>query len=72
MSNKLPHAVLTGNKVGFDIPAHEWLRGRCAPSLWRRCGRPRRISGLFRADEAQGLCKSTWSGESMSAITYGG
>jgi asparagine synthase (glutamine-hydrolysing) len=24
---KLPHAILQGKKTGFDIPAHEWLRG---------------------------------------------
>lgn len=27
MKDKLPHAVLHRPKVGFDIPAHEWLRG---------------------------------------------
>lgn len=27
MRNKLPDSVLTRKKVGFDIPAHEWLRG---------------------------------------------
>ena len=27
MQGKLPPAVLTRKKVGFDIPAHEWLRG---------------------------------------------
>jgi asparagine synthase (glutamine-hydrolysing) len=27
MANKLPAAVLSRKKVGFDIPAHEWLRG---------------------------------------------
>jgi asparagine synthase (glutamine-hydrolysing) len=27
MKNKLPPAVLQRKKVGFDIPAHEWLRG---------------------------------------------
>jgi asparagine synthase (glutamine-hydrolysing) len=27
MKDKLPPAVLTRKKVGFDIPAHEWLRG---------------------------------------------
>jgi asparagine synthase (glutamine-hydrolysing) len=27
MKNKLPAVVLTRKKVGFDIPAHEWLRG---------------------------------------------
>ncbi len=27
MKGKLPHAVLHRPKVGFDIPAHDWLRG---------------------------------------------
>ena len=27
MRGKLPQAVLTRKKTGFDIPAHDWLRG---------------------------------------------
>jgi asparagine synthase (glutamine-hydrolysing) len=27
MSDKLPHTILHRPKVGFDIPAHDWLRG---------------------------------------------
>jgi asparagine synthase (glutamine-hydrolysing) len=27
MKDKLPPAVLSRKKIGFDIPAHEWLRG---------------------------------------------
>src|SRR3974390_1537681 len=27
MADKLPHAILHRKKTGFDIPAHEWLRG---------------------------------------------
>jgi asparagine synthase (glutamine-hydrolysing) len=27
MNDKLPSAVLTRKKIGFDIPAHDWLRG---------------------------------------------
>jgi asparagine synthase (glutamine-hydrolysing) len=27
MKNKLPETILRRKKVGFDIPAHEWLRG---------------------------------------------
>jgi asparagine synthase (glutamine-hydrolysing) len=27
MRDKLPKPILKGRKVGFDIPAHEWLRG---------------------------------------------
>jgi len=32
MRDKLPPSVLQRKKVGFDIPAHEWLRG-CLRSL---------------------------------------
>jgi asparagine synthase (glutamine-hydrolysing) len=31
MKNRLPEAVLRRKKVGFDIPAHEWLRGPLLP-----------------------------------------
>ena len=27
MKDKLPPAILQRKKIGFDIPAHEWLRG---------------------------------------------
>ena len=33
MKNRLPAAVLHRKKVGFDIPAHQWLRGPLAPLL---------------------------------------
>jgi asparagine synthase (glutamine-hydrolysing) len=33
MSNKLPQNILTRKKEGFDIPAHEWLRGPLRPLL---------------------------------------
>ena len=32
MRNRLPPSVLRRKKVGFDIPAHEWLRGPAAPA----------------------------------------
>ena len=31
--DKLPQAILHGKKTGFDIPAHEWLRGPLRPML---------------------------------------
>jgi asparagine synthase (glutamine-hydrolysing) len=31
--NKLPASILAGKKTGFDIPAHEWLRGPLRPML---------------------------------------
>ena len=33
MRDKLPPAVITRSKEGFDIPAHEWLRGLLRPLL---------------------------------------
>ncbi len=33
MKDKLPAAILRRTKVGFDIPAHEWLRGPLRPLL---------------------------------------
>jgi asparagine synthase (glutamine-hydrolysing) len=33
MRNRLPAKVLTRKKTGFDIPAHEWLRGALRPLL---------------------------------------
>jgi asparagine synthase (glutamine-hydrolysing) len=33
MKTRLPAAVLGHKKVGFDIPAHEWLRGPLRPLL---------------------------------------
>lgn len=31
--DKLPASILHGKKTGFDIPAHEWLRGPLRPML---------------------------------------
>jgi asparagine synthase (glutamine-hydrolysing) len=33
MKDKLPPAILQRKKIGFDIPAHEWLRGPLRPLL---------------------------------------
>ena len=33
MNDKLPPAILERSKIGFDIPAHEWLRGPLLPLL---------------------------------------
>jgi asparagine synthase (glutamine-hydrolysing) len=33
MRDKLPQSILNRKKVGFDIPAHEWLRGSLRPLL---------------------------------------
>ena len=51
MKDKLPPAILQRKKIGFDIPAHEWLRGPLRSLLIdalhygaAECG------GLFRTD----------------------
>jgi asparagine synthase (glutamine-hydrolysing) len=33
MRGKLPPAILTRKKVGFDIPTHDWFRGPLRPLL---------------------------------------
>jgi asparagine synthase (glutamine-hydrolysing) len=33
MSRRLPPHILGQKKIGFDIPAHEWLRGSLRPLL---------------------------------------
>jgi asparagine synthase (glutamine-hydrolysing) len=33
MAGRLPRPILRRSKVGFDIPAHEWLRGPLRPLL---------------------------------------
>lgn len=55
MKDKLPAAILQRAKTGFDIPAHEWLRGPLKPLLadtleWGLSEYP----DLFRRDVVQG------------------
>src|SRR3989441_1055282 len=58
MKDKLPPAILRRSKVGFDIPAHEWLRGTLRPLLLdvvTPCAV--KESGLFRWNEVDRLLK---------------
>jgi len=49
MRDKLPASVLNRPKMGFDIPAHEWLRGPLRPLLCDTLGSgASEHSGLFR------------------------
>jgi asparagine synthase (glutamine-hydrolysing) len=51
MKHKLPQDILQRKKVGFDIPAHEWLRGPLLPLLSETLrGGLAEYPGLFRAD----------------------
>ncbi len=48
MRDKLPTSVLTRKKEGFDIPAHDWLRGLLKPLLLDTVNRESvEASGLF-------------------------
>ncbi len=52
MRGKLPPAVLSRRKVGFDIPAHEWLRGPLRPLVQETfAGAAAEHAGFFRFDE---------------------
>ncbi len=51
MRDKLPPAVLTRPKEGFDIPAHRWFRGPLRPMAEEVLSTENvRATGLFRAE----------------------
>lgn len=51
MRNKIPSAILDRPKEGFDIPAHEWLRGPLRPLLLEALGADSvRRAGVFAPD----------------------
>lgn len=58
MKEKLPPAALRRNKVGLDIPTHDWLRGVLRPLLQDTLV-PEAVeqNGLFRPDVVQGLIR---------------
>src|SRR6202012_4102654 len=54
MKDKLPASILNRKKVGFDIPAHEWLRGTLRPLLVDTLKEGlSEHADLFRADTIQ-------------------
>lgn len=56
MKNRLPAAVLGHKKIGFDIPAHQWLRGPLSPLLQDTLASASFLdNGLFRRSEIQAL-----------------
>ncbi|MBI3665807.1 MAG: asparagine synthetase B, partial [Acidobacteria bacterium] len=56
MRNRLPAEILKRKKIGFDIPAHDWLRRELKPLLLEVVS-PSAVArtGLFRAVEIQSL-----------------
>jgi asparagine synthase (glutamine-hydrolysing) len=58
MKGKLPPAILDRKKIGFDIPAHEWLRGPLRPLLVETLtAGVSEHAGLFRGDVIEGLLR---------------
>ena len=56
MKGKLPAPVLSRKKMGFDIPAHEWLRGPLRSLLIETLAAGvSEHSGLFRSEEIETL-----------------
>ena len=58
MKDKLPSAILRHSKTGFDIPAHDWLRGRLKSFLLDVLTEDSvKGTGLFRWREVESLLK---------------
>jgi asparagine synthase (glutamine-hydrolysing) len=56
MRDRLPQWIVKGRKVGFDIPAHEWLRGPLRPLLEETLAAgASAYGGLFRRSEIEAL-----------------
>jgi asparagine synthase (glutamine-hydrolysing) len=59
MQGKLPPRVLSRKKTGFDIPAHEWLRGSLRPLLeGALADASESYSGLFRFERIRALAQA--------------
>jgi len=50
MKDRLPPAILSRKKVGFDVPAHEWFRGPLRPLLAETLEIAREHSDFFRLE----------------------
>ena len=72
MKDKLPASILQRKKVGFDIPAHEWLRGPLRSLLvdTLNMGFPS-TRNCFTRRQSNRIFAVIWKDESTSAITYG-
>jgi asparagine synthase (glutamine-hydrolysing) len=58
MKDKLPASILRHRKTGFDIPAHEWMRGRLKSLLLDVLTEEAvKQTGLFRWKEVNALLK---------------
>jgi len=57
MKRKLPASTLRRKKVGFDFPAHEWLRGPLRSLLLDTVSANGGPTGLFRRDVLEGCVR---------------
>jgi asparagine synthase (glutamine-hydrolysing) len=59
MKDKLPRAVLTRKKQGFDIPTHDWFRGPLRALLLDTLSEEAVArSGLFRPEKVQAIVRA--------------
>ena len=72
MRDKLPHSVLQRKKVGFDIPAHDWLRGCLRPLMMEvLTDGASEHARLFRRDVIEKQIQDHLERRAMLDITYG-
>lgn len=58
MRDKLPAAVIRRKKTGFDIPAHDWLRGSLRGMLRETLNTAAvKATGIFDADAVDALIR---------------
>ena len=73
MRDKLPASVLHRKKEGFDIPAHEWLRGVLRPCCSTRSPpTPSRARGYSKPSGYRKWSASTSNAVLISDFSYGG
>jgi asparagine synthase (glutamine-hydrolysing) len=59
MKDKLPQSILQRSKIGFDIPAHDWLRGPLRSLLVDTLSTGlSEFPGLFRPEVIQSYLRS--------------
>ena len=73
MRGKLPPTILNRKKIGFDIPAHDWLRGPLRPLLDEAVAFASAEHGdFFHIPKIEAhRARPIWSGAPILAIIFG-